>query len=54
MPRPAVSFDRTSAGMGIRSQGYSMAVKDGVVIELNVEPSDEYAVSSAEAVVARR
>jgi len=35
-------------------QRYSMVVKDGVVAELNVEPSGEYGVSSAEAVLARR
>ena len=48
-----LTVDRTEAGMGIRSQRYSMVVKDGVVTELNVEPSGEYGVSSAEAMVAR-
>src|ERR1700722_6284945 len=46
--------DRREAGMGIRSQRYSMVVKDGVVAELNVEPSGEYGVSSAEAMLGRR
>jgi glutaredoxin/glutathione-dependent peroxiredoxin len=46
-----LTVDRTSAGMGIRSQRYSMVVKDGVVGELNVEPSGEYGVSSAEAML---
>jgi peroxiredoxin len=31
-----------------------MVVKDGVVSELNVEPSGEYGVSSAEAMLERR
>jgi peroxiredoxin len=34
--------------MGLRSQRYSMLVKDGVVAELNVEQGGEYKVSSAE------
>ena len=46
-----LTVDRTSAGMGIRSQRYSMVVKDGVVSELDVEPSGEYGVSSAEAML---
>lgn len=49
-----LTVDRTEAGMGIRSQRYSMVVEDGVVKELNVEPSGEYGVSSAEAMLARR
>jgi peroxiredoxin len=49
----AVGFDldRISAGMGVRSQRYSMLVEDGVVKQLNVEPSGEYGVSSAEAML---
>ena len=49
-----LTVDRVAAGMGIRSQRYSMVVKDGVVTELNVEPSGEYGVSSAEAMLQRR
>jgi glutaredoxin/glutathione-dependent peroxiredoxin len=49
-----LTVDRTEAGMGIRSQRYSMVVKDGTITELNVEPSGEYGVSSAEAMLARR
>jgi peroxiredoxin len=49
-----LTVDRREAGMGIRSQRYSMVVEDGVVKELNVEPSGEYGVSSAEAMLARR
>jgi len=48
-----LSVDRISAGMGIRSQRYSMIVDNGVVKELNVEPSGEYGVSSGEAMLAK-
>ena len=46
-----LSVDRRSAGMGIRSQRYSMIVDNGVVTALYVEPSGEYGVSSAEAML---
>jgi peroxiredoxin len=49
-----LTVDRREAGMGIRSQRYSMVVEDGVVKELNVEPSGEYGISSAEAMLERR
>jgi peroxiredoxin len=49
-----LTVDRREAGMGIRSQRYSMVVEDGVVKELNVEPSGEYGISSAEAMMERR
>jgi glutaredoxin/glutathione-dependent peroxiredoxin len=49
-----LTLDRREGGMGMRSQRYSMVVEDGVVKELNVEPSGEYGVSSAEAMLARR
>ena len=48
-----LTVDRREAGMGIRSQRYSMLVDNGVIKELNVEPSGEYGVSSAEAMLAR-
>jgi peroxiredoxin len=48
-----LTVDRREAGMGIRSQRYSMIVEDGVVKELSVEPSGEYGVSSAEAMLGR-
>ena len=48
-----LTVDRISAGMGIRSQRYSMIVDDGVIKELHVEPSGEYGVSSAEAMLQR-
>ena len=46
-----LDLDRISAGMGIRSQRYSMLVEDGVVKQLSVEPSGEYGISSAEAML---
>ncbi|HEX3881898.1 MAG TPA: peroxiredoxin [Stellaceae bacterium] len=46
-----LEVDRTEAGMGIRSQRYSMVIDNGVVTALNVEPSGEYGVSSAEAML---
>jgi len=48
-----LTVDRREAGMGIRSQRYSMIVDDGVVKELNVEPSGEYGASSAETMLAK-
>jgi peroxiredoxin len=49
-----LTVDRVAAGMGVRSQRYSMVVTDGVDTELNVEPSGEYGISSAEAMLGRR
>ena len=40
--------DFSKFGMGLRSQRYSMLVKDGVVSALYVEAPGEYKVSSAE------
>ena len=40
--------DFSKFGMGIRSQRFSMLVKDGVVTHLNVEEPGAFAVSSAE------
>lgn len=48
-----LTVDRTGAGMGIRSRRYSMIVDNGMVKELHVEPSGEYGVSSAEAMLER-
>jgi len=46
-----LDLDRTEAGMGIRSQRYSMVVENGVVTALNIEPSGQYGISSAEAML---
>ena len=40
--------DRISAGMGIRSQRYSMLVVDGVIKTLNVEAPGKFEVSDAD------
>ncbi len=41
-------LDLTDRGMGVRSQRYSMLVKDGVVTQLNVEAPGKFEVSNAE------
>jgi peroxiredoxin len=41
-------LDLTARGMGVRSQRYSMLVKDGVVKSLNVEAPGKFEVSNAE------
>ena len=43
-----LEFDASKFGMGVRSQRYSMLVKDGVVAILNVEQPGAFEVSSAE------
>ena len=43
-----LTLDRTSAGMGMRSQRYSMLVVDGVVKTLNVEAPGKFEVSDAD------
>lgn len=43
-----LEFDGSGFGMGVRSQRFSMLVKDGVVAELNVEAPGEFKVSSAD------
>jgi glutaredoxin/glutathione-dependent peroxiredoxin len=43
-----LEMDGSKYGMGLRSQRYSMLVKDGVVSQLNVEEGGEYKVSSAD------
>jgi len=48
-----LDLDRISAGMGIRSQRYSMLVEDGVVKQLNVEPSGEFGISSGDSMLAK-
>ena len=42
-----LTFDLTSRGMGVRSQRYSMLVKDGVVQALNIEAPGKFEVSDA-------
>jgi glutaredoxin/glutathione-dependent peroxiredoxin len=43
-----LEMDGSKFGMGVRSQRYSMLVKDGRVEQLNVEQGGEFRVSSAD------
>src|SRR5690349_1028269 len=43
-----LTFDLTARGMGVRSQRYSMLVKDGVVKALNLEAPGKFEVSDAD------
>ena len=43
-----LEFDLTAKGMGVRSQRYSMLVKDGVVKSINVEAPGKFEVSDAD------
>jgi len=43
-----LEFDLKGFGMGIRSQRYSMVVKDGVVTQRNLEAAGNFEVSNAE------
>ena len=48
-----LSVDMSQRGYGVRSKRYAMVIDDGKVTDLAVEPSGEYGVSSAEAVLER-
>jgi peroxiredoxin len=48
-----LTLDLTSRGMGVRSQRYSMLVKDGVVKTLNVEAPGKFEVSEAGTLLAQ-
>lgn len=43
-----LEMDLTAAGLGVRSQRYSMLVKDGVVEKLNIEKAGQFEISDAE------
>ena len=43
-----LTLDLTSRGMGVRSQRYSMLVKDGIVKTLNIEGPGKFEVSDAD------
>ncbi|MCP4979745.1 MAG: peroxiredoxin [Gammaproteobacteria bacterium] len=47
-----LEVDLDAAGMGIRSQRYSMLVNDGIVESLNLEAPREFKVSDAETILA--
>ena len=46
-----LELDLSKAGLGARSQRYSMLVDDGVVTALNIEKPGQFEVSSAEAML---
>jgi peroxiredoxin len=48
-----LEMDGSKFGMGLRSQRYSMLVKDGVVQTLNVEQGGEFKVSAADYMLAQ-
>jgi len=47
-----LELDLDAAGMGLRSQRYSMLVEDGIVTRLNIEAPREFEVSDAETMLA--
>ena len=48
-----LTLDLTGRGMGLRSNRYSMLVKDGKVAQLNVEAPGKFEVSGAETLLAQ-
>lgn len=48
-----LTLDLTGRGMGLRSNRYSMLVKDGKVVSLNVEAPGKFEVSNAETLLAQ-
>jgi peroxiredoxin len=48
-----LTLDLTGRGMGLRSNRYSMLVKDGVVQSLNIEGPGKFEVSDANTLLAQ-
>ena len=48
-----LTLDLTSRGMGVRSNRYSMLVKDGKVASLNIEGPGKFEVSDAATLLAQ-
>jgi peroxiredoxin len=48
-----LSADLSVAGLGMRSQRYAAVIDDGVITELEVEPSPGVSVSACEAMLAK-
>ena len=48
-----LTLDLTSRGMGVRSNRYSMLVKDGKVATLNVEAPGKFEVSDAATILSQ-
>jgi peroxiredoxin len=46
-------LDLTARGMGVRSDRYSMLIKDGKVVTLNAEAPGKFEVSNAETLLAQ-
>lgn len=46
-----LDMDLARAGMGVRSQRYSMLVKDGVVEKLNIEKAGQFEISDADTMI---
>jgi peroxiredoxin len=48
-----LTLDLTARGMGLRSNRYSMLVKDGKVVTLNIEGPGKFEVSDAQTMLAQ-
>jgi peroxiredoxin len=48
-----LTLDLNARGMGLRSNRYSMLIKDGVVQTLNVEGAGQFEVSDADTILAQ-
>jgi peroxiredoxin len=48
-----LTLDLTARGMGLRSNRYSMLVKDGKVVSLNIEGPGKFEVSDADTLLAQ-
>lgn len=48
-----LTLDLTGRGMGLRSNRYSMLVKDGQVVSLNIEAPGKFEVSDAQTLLAQ-
>jgi peroxiredoxin len=48
-----LTLDLTARGMGLRSNRYSMLVKDGKVASINVEAPGKFEVSDAQTMLAQ-
>jgi peroxiredoxin len=48
-----LTLDLTGKGLGLRSNRYSMLVKDGHVVTLNIEGSGQFVVSDAATLLAQ-
>lgn len=51
--KSGLTLDLTARGLGLRANRYSMIVRDGVVVALNVEAPGEFAVSDSKTLLAQ-